>query len=150
MNRLLKIIQKYNHRASAHTPARNDDDITMQYEAIRTMYEYTCILDAVRYPGRVARPVLKQWLDDNREEYTKVWERIFAKMEEHVMERYRKGYVSNLKIDFTPKVENPDPAQLERLKTMNGELAGILRKFAEDALFTTEIRVDMPNKEEKK
>ena len=54
-----------------------------------------------------------------------------------------------LKIDFTPKVENPDPAQLERLKTMSGELEGILRKFAEDALFTTEIRVDMSNKEEK-
>ena len=96
MNRLLKIIKKYNRRASAHTPAKDDDDVTMQYEAIRTMYEYTCILDAVRYPGRVARPVLKQWLDDNREEYTKAWERIFAKMEEHVMERYRKGYVRGI------------------------------------------------------
>lgn len=149
MSRLLKIIKKYDRRASAHTPARDDGDITLQYEAIRTMYEYICIRDAIRYPGRVARPILKQWLDDNREEYTKAWERIFAKMEEHMMERYRRGYVNNLKIDFTPKVENPDPAQLERLKTMGGELADILRKFAEDALFTTEIRVDMPNKEEK-
>jgi len=96
MSRLLKIIQKYNHRASAHTPARNDDDLEMQYEAIRTMYEYICIRDAVRYPGRVARPILKQWLDDNREEYTKARERIFAKIEEHVLERYRKGYVRGI------------------------------------------------------
>ena len=96
MNRLLKIIKKYNHRASAHTPAKNDDDIIMQYEAIRTMYEYICIRGAVRYPGRVARPVLKQWLDDNLKGYTEAYERIYAKIEEHVLERYRKGYVRGL------------------------------------------------------
>ena len=93
MSRLQKIIKKYNHRASAHTPAKGDDDITLQYEAIRTMYEYICIRDAVRYPGRVARPVLKQWLDDNLKRYTEAYERIYAKIEEHVLERYRKGYV---------------------------------------------------------
>lgn len=93
MSRLLKIIKKYNHRASAHTPAKDDGDITLQYEAIRTMYEYICIRDAVRYPGRVARPVLKQWLDDNLKGYTEAYERIYAKIEEHVLERYRKGYV---------------------------------------------------------
>ena len=58
-------------------------------------------------------------------------------------------YLSNLKADFIPRVENPDPAQLEGLKTMNEELMDVLRKFAEGALFTTEIRVDMPNKGEK-
>lgn len=106
MSRLLKIIKKYNHRASAHTPARDDGDITLQYEAIRTMYGYICIRDAIRYPGRVARPVLKQWLDDNRKEYTEAWERIFAKMEEHVMERYRKGYVRGiLSLPLVPDTE---------------------------------------------
>lgn len=121
MNRLLKIIKKYNRRASAHTPAKNDDDIIMQYEAIRTMYEYICIRDAVRYPGRVARPMLKQWLDDNLKEYIEAWKRIFAKIEEHVLERYRKGYVRGL-LDI-PLV--PDDAEKQKFEEELREHNGI-------------------------
>lgn len=71
---------------------------------------------------------------------------------ENVMKERREAaeeYLSNLKAEFTPKVDNPDPAQLERLKSMNGEIMGTLRKFAEDALFTTKIHVDISNKREK-
>lgn len=66
------------------------------------------------------------------------------------MARYYFGHpqpLIDVKIDFIPKVENPDPAQLEKLKTMDGrEIMDTLRQFAEDALFTSEIRVDIPNK----
>ena len=40
--------------------------------------------------------------------------------------------LSDLKAEFIPKVENPDPAQLERLKDSTGDLKEILRKTTEE------------------
>ena len=60
---LLRQCVKYERRAMAHHIADCDWDIELRYEAWEECYAYTCIRDAIRYPGRVAEPTLKQWLD---------------------------------------------------------------------------------------
>lgn len=54
---------------------------------------------------------------------------------ENVMKARREAaeeYLSDLKADFIPIVENPDPTQLERLKDLTGgDLKEVLRKTIE-------------------
>ncbi len=93
MNHLLRQCVKYDRRAMAHHIADCDWDIELRYEAWAECYAYTCILDAIRYPGRVAEPTLKQWLDDHKQEYEDAKVRIYERLENRTVERYSVGYV---------------------------------------------------------
>lgn len=79
-------------------------------------------IDAVRHPnGPRCRSVSHNWLSQLTPSDIATHRENFGWYFENVMKERREAaeeYLSNLKVEFTPKVENPDPAQLERLKSL--------------------------------
>ena len=93
-------------------------------------------IDAVRHPnGPRCKSLDHIWLSQltpseiatHREKFEWYFENVMKERLEAAKE-----YLSNLKADFIPKVENPDPAQLERLKDSTGDLKEVLRKTIEE------------------
>lgn len=84
MNHLRGKIERYERRAMAHANAECDWDIELRYEAWGECYKYICIRDAIRYPGRVAEPTLRQWLDSHKEEYERTKTRIYEELENRI------------------------------------------------------------------
>lgn len=82
MNHLRERIERYERRAMAHAKAECDWDIELRYEAWEECYMYIRIRDAVRYPGRVAEPTLRQWLDSHKEESEEAKTRILQEGKE--------------------------------------------------------------------
>ena len=98
MNHLRAMIDKYERRAMAYAKAECDWEMELRYEAWEKCYDHIRIRDAVRYPGRVAEPSLKQWLNDHRQEYEEAKIRIYEELEKRSMKKYRTGYVRGVMV----------------------------------------------------
>lgn len=83
-------------RCAMRSAPSDDLGKMISYENWEKYYEYVCIRDAVRYPGRIAEPSVKQYLDDNREEYEQLKVRMYERMEDHIMEIFAAGYVRGI------------------------------------------------------